>query len=469
MNITTATAPDKPLVSICCFTFNHKNYISRCLDSLLGQVTRFPFEILIHDDASMDGTQEIVKKYQARYPEKIVTIIQPENTYGLGYNPVSFTAPLVRGDYVAFCEGDDYWTDSQKLAKQIACLEADGTLSASAHSSAVQLGDIVTTQSGFWKFREFDGIVRLQDILGQQTPFHTSSFVCRTETLTDACRYHEKWKGTISGDWVLYMHAALRGGIRVFPDYMSTYRLHEGGITRESTHKNQYRFLRNRWKMWNSFKEFNKLRDDQLDALIAFFDGVANQELKQSQVDLVFFTRQLSADAIRRVAQHIEAARNTVASVSLTLLFSRAQTGTQAPSNLSELLPIVGGEICLQLSTVRDDKDILNVIYSQRERSANPVLYVDLDKIAHIPLPELLSTTQELVLHRGDLSPRLNNEHTSPKFLQLLALNSKEIPRRFLNLLSQSMARNPAAWEQDLTSIALRFSTQGGGTIGLIT
>ena len=109
-----------PLVSICCITYNHSLFIQEAIECFLSQETTFPVEILIHDDASTDGTEKIIQEYEKRYSGLITPVYQKENQFSKGRNPfVEFLIPLICGKYIAICEGDDYWIDTLKLQKQV--------------------------------------------------------------------------------------------------------------------------------------------------------------------------------------------------------------------------------------------------------------------------------------------------------------------------------------------------------------
>lgn len=127
----------RPLVSVCCASYNHENYIEDALEGFLVQCTDFPFEILIHDDASTDRTAEIIREYQQKYPLIIKTILQSENQYSKGKRAVQALIPLARGRYVALCEGDDFWSDSNKLQIQIDFLESHPDYVISGHDAFV--------------------------------------------------------------------------------------------------------------------------------------------------------------------------------------------------------------------------------------------------------------------------------------------------------------------------------------------
>ncbi len=114
------------MVSVCCLAYNQRNFIREALNSILVQKTLFPFEIIIHDDASTDGTAEIIREYEAEYPEIVRPIYQQKNQFSQnGIYPLAFVYPQTRGKYIALCDGDDYWTDPLKLQKQVNFMEVN--------------------------------------------------------------------------------------------------------------------------------------------------------------------------------------------------------------------------------------------------------------------------------------------------------------------------------------------------------
>ena len=115
-----------PRVSICCLAFNHEPFIRDTLEGFLDQRTTFPVEILIHDDASTDQTADIIRHYTNQYPHLIKPIFQTVNKYSAGIKVDSYNTDRAAGKYLAFCEGDDYWTDPLKLQKQYRFLEEHG-------------------------------------------------------------------------------------------------------------------------------------------------------------------------------------------------------------------------------------------------------------------------------------------------------------------------------------------------------
>ncbi len=113
-----------PMVSVCVQSYQHRSYIKNCIEGILMQKVDFPLEILIRDDASTDGTTEIVQEYSKKYPHLIKPLIYQENQYIKGVSPFKDNVRRAHGKYIAVCEGDDYWTDPYKLQKQVDFLEA---------------------------------------------------------------------------------------------------------------------------------------------------------------------------------------------------------------------------------------------------------------------------------------------------------------------------------------------------------
>lgn len=113
----------KPLVTVRCVTFNHAKYIKEALDGFLMQKTDFPFVVIVHDDASKDGTSQIILDYAKRYPDLIFPLIEKENLYskkkGLITELMAEVMDATGAEFIAMCEGDDYWTDPLKLQKQV--------------------------------------------------------------------------------------------------------------------------------------------------------------------------------------------------------------------------------------------------------------------------------------------------------------------------------------------------------------
>ena len=121
------------LVSVCSMVYNHEKYVRQALDGIINQKTNFKFEIIVHDDASTDNTAEIVKEYEFKYPDLFNCIYQVDNQFLKQNVLTDLMFPLSRGKYIALCEGDDFWTDENKLQKQVDALESNGSVSCCFH------------------------------------------------------------------------------------------------------------------------------------------------------------------------------------------------------------------------------------------------------------------------------------------------------------------------------------------------
>jgi len=216
---------EAPLLSVCCITYNHERYIEQALDGFLMQETEFPFEIIVYDDASTDGTQEIIREYQSKFPRLIFPILQRENQYSKGVRGIlaRFTFPKARGKYIALCEGDDYWTDPKKLQKQVDVLERNPDFSICFHPvKFVHEGIPGLDRVSHGKFPEVTTIEELAR--GNYIP--TASCVFRKCFDELPPWYYE----CPIGDYPLHMITAQYGKIRFINEVMAVYRVHEKGI-----------------------------------------------------------------------------------------------------------------------------------------------------------------------------------------------------------------------------------------------
>lgn len=222
---------DNILVSIECITYNHIKYISQALDSILMQETDFKFEVIIHDDASTDGTTEIIKEYERRYPTLIHPIYQTENQFSKrGFTYISqLILKEVKGKYLAQCEGDDYWTDPHKLQKQVGFLESHPDYSMCFHQGRIHyegknIPDVIATDK--LENREYTGL----ELYKHYLPI-TCSVVMRTEVLRSAI-YQQYLNSSIPfGDLPEFLSCAHCGRIWGMTDNMAVYRKHSGGLT----------------------------------------------------------------------------------------------------------------------------------------------------------------------------------------------------------------------------------------------
>lgn len=188
------------------------------------QQVNFSFEILIHDDASTDGTDVIIKEYHAKYPECIKPIFQSENQYSKGVRGMMlrFNFPRARGKYIALCEGDDYWTDPSKLQKQVDFLEANEDFSVCFH-------DAMLARDGMEQRKYVNQnkqVFTTEDLFGRHF-IPTASIVYRS----GGVEFPEWLKYVSSGDIALLLILSLEGKMHLINEVMSTYRLHPQGVS----------------------------------------------------------------------------------------------------------------------------------------------------------------------------------------------------------------------------------------------
>lgn len=215
-----------PLITILCIAYNHEAFIEEAINSFLLQETSFPFEILIHDDASTDRTAEIIRKYQACYPRLIKPIFQTENQYSKGVRIIPYLLSKTDSKYIAICEGDDYWTDKQKLSIQVDYLEKHPACALCFHQSIKQFDSPTGKQEPFVK-RRINAEIKTEDII-KDWLIPTQSIVLRRASLPAVL---PAWLHHIMNvDWAIQLLCSLKGYIQYIDREMSVYRIHEGGL-----------------------------------------------------------------------------------------------------------------------------------------------------------------------------------------------------------------------------------------------
>ena len=216
-------------VSIVCAAYNQAEFIRAALDGFVTQKTNFKFQAFVYDDASTDGTAEIIKEYADKYPDIIKPILQKQNQFSRGVGVAkSFIWPLIKTEYVAVCDGDDYWNDPYKLQKQVDFMDKHPDYTICFHPVSV-----------FWNNGEqpdsiWPGKHELKDIsldkLSKQNFIPNLSVMYRWQP--DGLDVIKEWPEHIyPGDWFLHLLHAKHGKIGYLPDVMARYRRHSGGIS----------------------------------------------------------------------------------------------------------------------------------------------------------------------------------------------------------------------------------------------
>lgn len=206
-------------VSVMCAVYNHEKYVRKALQSFVDQKTNFRFEVLVHDDASTDGSAAIIKEYEEKYPDIIKPIYQTVNQYSQGVSiGKTFQLPRAQGKYIAFCEGDDYWTDPNKLQEQFDFMETHEDYVLVAHGS-----DIVDENGTY--ISEFSKITKTDYEKGQLiediNAFQTASMFYR-KTMWEK---NFDFLNTVSMfDYVTKSVLSTEGKIHIIPKIMSAYR-----------------------------------------------------------------------------------------------------------------------------------------------------------------------------------------------------------------------------------------------------
>lgn len=220
-------------VSISCTVYNHEKYLKKALDGFVNQKTSFDYEVIIHDDASTDSSAKIIREYEQKYPNLIKPIYQKENQYSKGVNIIDeFIVPKIQGEYIAKCEGDDYWIDENKLQQQVDFLDQHPEYVACVHNTIKK--DLWHGKSGEMYCRESDCELTFADVIPKGSAcYQTSSLMYRRIVRRTLPMYLKKDWGF--GDYPLAIYLATVGKIWYINKTMSVYQFGtENSFTRSS-------------------------------------------------------------------------------------------------------------------------------------------------------------------------------------------------------------------------------------------
>lgn len=230
---------DTPLVSILCNTYNHKEFIEDALRGFLIQKTEFPFEIIIHDDASSDGTSGIIQEYANRYPALIKPVLQTVNQYSQGKKPTPIAVQYASGQYVALCEGDDFWIEENKLQMQVDCMLENQDIDLCFHSAykVTPEGDVVAVIARGVK----DRLIDLNEVIEGGGGFMpTASIVVKRDVIV---KLPDWFADAPVGDYFIQVYGSLKGACYLNRTF-SAYRWMINDSWSDQVYSNHEKFFR---------------------------------------------------------------------------------------------------------------------------------------------------------------------------------------------------------------------------------
>ena len=231
-----------PLVSIMMLTYNHEQYLAEAIEGVVRQKTGFPIELLIGEDCSKDRTRAIALSYQERFPE-IIRIITSENNIGADRNHDRLLA-AARGEFLAYCEGDDFWHRNDKLSKQVALLEANPSLSfVASNYRVVAANGAILNEMAPVKPTCAEGALSYEDI--QRQDIVATLTVCTRRLLVQTALSElsfSKCRGFLMGDLGLWLQLSQHGKFVYDPEPLASYRHSHNSAMRKADLLHKRRF-----------------------------------------------------------------------------------------------------------------------------------------------------------------------------------------------------------------------------------
>lgn len=281
-------------VSVLCTAYNHEKYIEKCLQGIIDQKTNFEFEILINDDHSDDKTADLIRMYESKYPKIIKPIYQTTNQYSKGINIVDdILFPKSKGEYIAFCEGDDYWIDEHKLQRQYEFMENHKSCVMCVGNTIIHDLENKEKDRLFNHWRKSKKLKKEDIFLGWNV--HTSTYFIRRDFLKIPDEFKKYW----FGDYVRLTYNSSKGDVYYIPEIMSVYNHNNtNGLTNifensEIEKRKKLAMLRIEYLNQLNYKEENQLND------------IVNRSINKVKLDIKIFenskiiaTSELKKDSI---------------------------------------------------------------------------------------------------------------------------------------------------------------------------
>ena len=262
---------DRPLVTIHCTVYNHAKYLRDALEGFVSQKTDFKYNIFVYDDASTDGSSDILREYAAKYPGIFDICISPVNTFGKqcrNRQMLMLESKYLTGKYVAICEGDDYWTDENKLQMQVDYLESHPDATMCVHASIWE--DLFTGSQKNFILYDKDCDIPAEEIIApvKRIP-RTASFVIRRE-LYDEPRFGDFPKADC-WDLPILMYASMFGKIHYINREMSVYRCGTENSWSKKTVGSNRGLIKNTFIIFKyleeCYKKYGKYKDAYIERL----------------------------------------------------------------------------------------------------------------------------------------------------------------------------------------------------------
>jgi len=278
----------KSKLTVVTTTYNQEKFIKDCIEGIVNQKTSFPFQLIISDDCSTDETRNIIKEYQKKYPDIVKPIFREKNLGAMG----NFVQTLneVHTEYVALCDGDDYWTDMSKLQKQVDFLDKNKDYTICYHLTKVVFEDNSEEPSVYPLCDETEQTFK--DLLsGNNIPANT---VVYRWLFKDKDSFIKEFPDDIiPGDYYVHLMHGRKGKIHLINKQMSIYRRQKDGMwyeTIKSGPKIDF-YIKNGIKIINFYVQAEKnleINNDDFDELCDYaIIDVLNAAFRTCNYDII--------------------------------------------------------------------------------------------------------------------------------------------------------------------------------------